>query len=67
VTTRIAPSVALEAAIEELLAEGLGDGERLAEIGRAGGAWCCSERYPETPVIPTMVGRQVQCAGERSG
>ena len=33
-TTRIAPSVALEAAIEELLAEGLGDGERLEEIGR---------------------------------
>jgi len=36
VTTRIAPSVALEVAIEELLAEGLGDGERLAEIGRLG-------------------------------
>jgi putative transposase len=36
VNTRIAPSAALEAAIEELLAEGLGDGERLAEIGRLG-------------------------------
>jgi putative transposase len=36
VSTRIAPSAALEAAIEELLAEGLGDGERLAEIGRLG-------------------------------
>jgi len=36
VTTRIAPSAALEAAIEELLAEGLGDGERLAAIGRLG-------------------------------
>src|SRR5215472_2943891 len=36
VTTRIAPSAALEAAIEEFLAEGLGDGERLAEIGRLG-------------------------------
>src|SRR2546423_10055618 len=34
--TRIAPSAALEAAIEELLDEGLGDGERLAEIGRLG-------------------------------
>jgi hypothetical protein len=34
VTTRIAPSAALDAAIEELLAEGLGNGERLAEIGR---------------------------------
>src|SRR5262249_41969496 len=34
VTTRIAPSAALEAAIEELLADGLGDSERLAEIGR---------------------------------
>jgi len=42
VTTRIAPSAALEVAIEELLAEGLGDGERLAEIGRMGAAWCCS-------------------------
>jgi putative transposase len=36
VSTRIAPSAALEAAIEEFLAEGLGDGERLAEIGRLG-------------------------------
>ena len=27
-TTRIAPSAALEVAIEECLAEGLGDGER---------------------------------------
>ena len=36
VTTRIAPSAALEAAIEEFLAEGLGDGGRLAEIGRLG-------------------------------
>ena len=35
-TTRIAPSAALKAAIEEFLAEGLGDGERLAEIGRLG-------------------------------
>ena len=35
-STRIAPSAALAAAIEELLAEGLGDGERLAEIGRLG-------------------------------
>src|SRR5438270_9571092 len=32
----MAPSAALEAAIEELLAKGLGDGERLAEIGRLG-------------------------------
>jgi len=36
VSTRIAPSAALEAAIEEFLAEGLGDGERLAEVGRLG-------------------------------
>ena len=34
--TRIAPSATLEAAIEEFLAEGLDDGERLAEIGRLG-------------------------------
>src|SRR5215472_422391 len=36
VTTRIAPSAAQEAAIDELLAEGLGDAERLAAIGRLG-------------------------------
>jgi hypothetical protein len=36
VNKRVAPSAALEAAIEELLAEGLGDGKRLAEIGRLG-------------------------------
>lgn len=35
-TTRIAPSAALEAAIEELLAEGIEGGGRLAEIGRLG-------------------------------
>ena len=33
-STRIAPSAALGAAIEELLAKGLGDGGRLADIGR---------------------------------
>ncbi len=33
---RVAPSVELEAAIERLLTEGLGDAERLAEIGRLG-------------------------------
>ena len=35
-STRIAPSTTLEAASEELPAEGMGDGERLAEIGRLG-------------------------------
>lgn len=35
-TSRIAPSAKLEAEIEELLADGLGDHERLAEIGRLG-------------------------------
>ena len=33
---RLAPSAALEAAIDELLSEGLGDSERLAEVGRLG-------------------------------
>ncbi len=33
---RVAPSVELEAAIEQLLTEGLTDSERLAEIGRLG-------------------------------
>ena len=33
---RVAPSAALEAAIEELLSEGLGDSEQLAEVGRLG-------------------------------
>jgi hypothetical protein len=36
VNKRVAPSVELEAAIERLLAEGLVDAERLAEIGRLG-------------------------------
>lgn len=34
--TRVAPSARLEEAIEGLLAEGIGDGEKLAEIGRLG-------------------------------
>lgn len=33
---RVGPSAAREAAIEELLGEGLGDADRLAEIGRLG-------------------------------
>ena len=33
---RVAPSAALEAAIDELLSDGLGDAERLAEVGRLG-------------------------------
>jgi len=36
VKKRLAPSAALEAAIDELLSEGLGDSERLAEVGRLG-------------------------------
>jgi len=35
-TRRIAPSTVLEEQIAELLAEGMGDGERLSEIGRLG-------------------------------
>ncbi|MBO0838365.1 MAG: IS256 family transposase [Actinobacteria bacterium] len=35
-SSRVAPSVALEAAIEELMAEGLTDPDRLAELGRLG-------------------------------
>lgn len=33
---RVPPSAALEAAIDELLSEGVGDAEQLAEIGRLG-------------------------------
>lgn len=33
---RIAPSVELEAELEQLLSAGIGDGERLAEVGRLG-------------------------------
>jgi putative transposase len=36
VESRIAPSAGLESAIDELLSQGLGDGEQLAEIGRLG-------------------------------
>jgi len=36
VKKRVAPSAALEAAIEELLSGGLGDSEQLAEVGRLG-------------------------------
>jgi hypothetical protein len=36
VKKRVAPGAALEAAIEELLSEGLGDSEQLAEVGRLG-------------------------------
>jgi putative transposase len=36
VKKRVAPSIELEAAIERLLSEGLGDAEGLAEIGRLG-------------------------------
>lgn len=61
-TSRIAPSVHLEARIEELLAEGLTDGARLAEVGRLGarlvlqravedevGAFLGRARYERTP------------------
>jgi len=34
VKKRVAPSAAMEAAIDELLSDGLGDAERLAEVGR---------------------------------
>jgi putative transposase len=36
VKKRVAPSAALEAAIDELLSEGLGNADRLAEVGRLG-------------------------------
>jgi len=36
VKKRVAPSAALEAATDELLSEGLGDSEQLAEVGRLG-------------------------------
>jgi hypothetical protein len=36
VSKRLPPSAALEAAIDELVSQGLGDAERLADIGRLG-------------------------------
>ena len=62
-TTRIAPSAALETAIEEMLGEGLGDGERLAEIGRLG-ARLVLQRAVEEEVEAFLRGR-LEYGGKR--
>ena len=41
---RIAPSVELEAQLEELLSEGVADGERLSEVGRLGARLVLQQR-----------------------
>ena len=69
-TTRIAPSAALETAIEEMLGEGLGDGERLAEIGRLG-ARLVLQRAVEEEVIAFLgrarYERTPEARGSRNG
>src|SRR5262252_1198295 len=70
VTTRIAPSAAVEAAIEELLAEGLGDGERLAEIGRLGARLVLQRAVEEE--VTAFLGRAryertLEARGSRNG
>ena len=63
-TTRIAPSAALAAAIEELLADGLGDGERLAEIGRLGARLVLQRAVEEE--VTAFLGR-ARCGRRRRG
>jgi hypothetical protein len=69
-TSRIAPSAALEAAIEELLAEGLGDSERLAEIGRLGARLVLQQAVEEE--VTAFLGRgryerTAEARGSRNG
>ena len=64
-TTRIAPSAALEAAIEELLAEGLGDGDRLAEIGRLGARLVLQRAVEEE--VTAFLGRALHVGAGRAG
>ncbi|MGH2946947.1 MAG: IS256 family transposase [Solirubrobacteraceae bacterium] len=69
-TSRIAPSVQLEAQVEELLAQGLTDPERLAELGRLG-ARLVLQRAIEDEVT-TFLGRARYqrtpvAAGSRNG
>ncbi len=66
VTTAIAPSVALEATIEELLAEGLGIGERRAEIGRLG-ARLVLQRAVEEGVAGFLVRARYEWTPEARG
>ena len=69
-STRIAPSAALEAAIEEFLAEGLGDGGRLAAIGRLGARLVLQRAVEEE--VTAFLGRAryertLEARGSRNG
>ena len=67
---RIAPSARLEAQIEELLSEGLGDAEKLAELGRLG-ARLVLQRAVEDEVTAFLgrarYQRTPEAAGSRNG
>jgi putative transposase len=71
VKKRVAPSIELEAAIERLLSEGLGDAEGLAEIGRLG-ARLAIQRGMEEEVVdglprPDAVRAAPEAGGWRNG
>jgi len=70
VTKRLAPSAALETAIEELLSQGLGDAEQLAEVGRLG-ARLVLQRALEDEVAEFLgrarYERSAQALGSRNG
>jgi putative transposase len=70
VKSRVAPSAGLESAIEELLSQGLGDGEQLAEIGRLG-ARLVLQRAIEEEVARFLnrarYERTAQARGSRNG
>lgn len=67
---RVAPSAALEAAIDELLSEGLGDAEQLAEMGRLG-ARLVLQRALEEEVVEFLgrarYERTPEARGSRNG
>ncbi|HVB76416.1 MAG TPA: transposase, partial [Candidatus Nitrosotalea sp.] len=69
-TKRLAPSAALETAIEELLSQGLGDAEQLAEVGRLG-ARLVLQRALEDEVAEFLgrarYERSAQALGSRNG
>jgi putative transposase len=66
VNSRVAPSVALEGAIEELLAKGLIDPDRLAELGRLG-ARLVIQRAVEEEVSDFLCRARYQRSAEARG
>ncbi len=67
---RVAPSAVLEAAIDELLSEGLGDAEQLAEIGRLGARLVLQRALEEE--VSEFLGRaryerRAEARGSRNG